>query len=177
MARRGENIYKRKDGRWEGRYKSGYTVGGKAKYRSVYGHTYAEVRAKLAPLKIAQNAPDNTCRLTVKELFQEWLPAARLRVKASTYANYQRKIEKHSLPEFGEVRYDALTDQSINRFGQKKLDAGLSAKYVSDMIIVFKTMVKYTAKVHEFRNILVDVALPKVSVKYNVSIQLISEMI
>ena len=177
MARRGENIYKRKDGRWEGRYKSGYTVGGKAKYRSVYGHTYAEVRAKLAPLKIAQNAPDNTCRLTVKELFQEWLPAARLRVKASTYANYQLKIEKHILPEFGEVRYDALTVQSINSFVQKKLDAGLSAKYVSDMIIVFKTMVKYTAKVHEFRNILVDVALPKVSVKYNVSIQFFSEMI
>ena len=165
MARRGENIYRRKDGRWEGRYKSGYTAGGKAKYRSVYGHTYAQVRAKLAPLKITQNAPDNTCRLTVKELFQEWLPAVRLRVKASTYANYQLKIEKHILPEFGKVRYDALTVQGVNSFVQKKLDAGLSAKYVSDIIIVFKTMAKYTAKVHEFRNILADVALPKVHKK------------
>lgn len=36
MARRGENIYKRKDGRWEGRYKAGYDANGKAKYRSVY---------------------------------------------------------------------------------------------------------------------------------------------
>ena len=50
MARRGENIYKRKDGRWEGRYKCGFTNDGKAKYRSVYAHSYAEVRAKLAPL-------------------------------------------------------------------------------------------------------------------------------
>ena len=31
MARKEENIYKRKDGRWEGRYKVGT-----AKYRSVY---------------------------------------------------------------------------------------------------------------------------------------------
>ena len=30
MARRGENIYKRKDGRWEGRYKSGYREDGQA---------------------------------------------------------------------------------------------------------------------------------------------------
>lgn len=34
MARRGENIYKRKDGRWEGRYKSGYRDNGQAKYHS-----------------------------------------------------------------------------------------------------------------------------------------------
>ena len=31
MARRGENIYKRKDGRWEGRYKSGVKEDGTAK--------------------------------------------------------------------------------------------------------------------------------------------------
>ncbi|MBR6670998.1 MAG: hypothetical protein IKL31_09720 [Ruminococcus sp.] len=43
MARRGENIYKRKDGRWEGRYKAGYDVNGKAKYRSVYAKTYQDV--------------------------------------------------------------------------------------------------------------------------------------
>jgi len=32
MARRGENIYKRKDGRWEGRYKNGIKPDGKARY-------------------------------------------------------------------------------------------------------------------------------------------------
>ena len=35
MARRGENIYKRKDGRWEGRYKCGYSDN-KVKYRYRY---------------------------------------------------------------------------------------------------------------------------------------------
>lgn len=37
MARTGENIYKRKDGRWEARYIYEYSAEGKAKYHSVYG--------------------------------------------------------------------------------------------------------------------------------------------
>lgn len=47
MARRGENIYKRKDGRWEGRYKNGFKSDGKTKYSSIYGKSYAEVRSAL----------------------------------------------------------------------------------------------------------------------------------
>ena len=162
MARRGENIYKRKDGRWEGRYKYGYNDSGKAKYRSVYGHSYAEVRSKLAPLKANMPATYTVCRLTVKELFTEWLSTVKLRAKPSTYANYRMKVDKHILPEFGGLRYDSMTIQMLNSFVQKKLDVGLSAKYVSDIIIVFKIMAKYTAKVHRFRNILADVPLPKV---------------
>ena len=37
MARHGENIYKRKDGRWEGRYIKGFDAEGKAKPGYVYG--------------------------------------------------------------------------------------------------------------------------------------------
>ena len=37
MPKKGENIYKRKDGRWEGRYIKGYLADGKAKYAYVYG--------------------------------------------------------------------------------------------------------------------------------------------
>ena len=162
MARRGENIYHRKDGRWEGRYKSGYDESGKAKYRSVYGRSYMDVRDKLAPLKASPPAPPVTCQMTVKELFSEWLSAIKLRVKTSTFANYLMKVEKHILPVFGGMKYDMLTVQMLNSFIQEKLDSGLSAKYVSDIIIVFKSMAKYTAKIYGFRNILADVELPKV---------------
>ena len=41
MPRTGENIYKRKDGRWEGRYIKEKN-GGKAKYGSVYARSYKE---------------------------------------------------------------------------------------------------------------------------------------
>lgn len=46
MSRKGENIYKRKDGRWEGRYIKARTPQGKAVYGSVYASTYNEVRKK-----------------------------------------------------------------------------------------------------------------------------------
>ncbi len=162
MARRGENIYKRKDGRWEGRYKSGYKENGQAKYRSIYGHSYAEVKQKLTPLKVAAPAMTTLCHLTVKELFSEWQSAVKLRVKPSTYANYLFKVEKHILPAFGGLRYDMLTVQMINSYIDDKLSSGLSPKYVADILIVFKSMAKYISKIHGFRNILADVTLPKV---------------
>ena len=50
MPKRGENIRKRKDGRWEGRYKKLPISNGKSKYASVYGKTYKEVKEKLKKL-------------------------------------------------------------------------------------------------------------------------------
>lgn len=50
MSRQGENIYKRKDGRWEGRYIKDY-VNGKTKYGYVFAKTYKEVKSKLIAAK------------------------------------------------------------------------------------------------------------------------------
>ena len=47
MPRKGENIYKRKDGRWEGRYIKSRSLEGKAIYGYIYAKTYREVRSKL----------------------------------------------------------------------------------------------------------------------------------
>ena len=50
MPRTGENIYKRKDGRWEGRYIK-ERIGGKAKYAAVYAGSYKDVKRKLDTAK------------------------------------------------------------------------------------------------------------------------------
>ena len=47
MPRRGENIFKRKDGRWEGRYSIGRNIKGRLVYHSVYGKTYRDVKEKV----------------------------------------------------------------------------------------------------------------------------------
>lgn len=39
---KGENIFKRKDGRWEARYKKGYDENHKIIYGYCYGHSYRE---------------------------------------------------------------------------------------------------------------------------------------
>ena len=61
MARRGENIYHRKDGRWEGRYWIGTGPDGRRIYKSVYGRRYADVRRELAiqraSLYLTQDGP------------------------------------------------------------------------------------------------------------------------
>ena len=104
MARKGENIYKRKDGRWEGRYKSGIKPDGTPKYLSVYAKSYTTVKEKLTMLK-SQNVvePISSGTLTVKALLNEWLNAITNRVKPSTLANYRLKVDKHLLPEFGGI--------------------------------------------------------------------------
>lgn len=81
MARRGENIYKRKDGRWEGRYKSGVKENGTAKYSSIYGKTYAEVKALLSEKRIKTAATTIPCNLTLNNLFELWFSDIKLKVK------------------------------------------------------------------------------------------------
>lgn len=160
MPRKGENIYKRKDNRWEGRYKTGY-IKGKSKYKSVYGKSYSEVKEKLIKLKAVPVRNNSSGSVTVKELFDEWLSAIKLKVKPSTYANYKMKADKHILPNFGTLRYENITVQSVHEFIERKLKSGLSAKYVADIVIVFKSMAKYISKIHGFRNPVQDVVIPK----------------
>ena len=51
MARKGENIFKRKDGRWEARYEKGRDPNGRIIYGYCYAGTYREARQKVNVLK------------------------------------------------------------------------------------------------------------------------------
>ena len=48
---KGENIFKRKDGRWEARYVRGRELSGKIKYGFCYGKTYREAKEKVTSLQ------------------------------------------------------------------------------------------------------------------------------
>ena len=47
MSKKGENIYKRRDGRWEARYIKFHTSEGQVQYGYCYGKTYHEAREKV----------------------------------------------------------------------------------------------------------------------------------
>lgn len=53
MSKKGENIYKRKDKRWEARYIKGYHPDGSPKYGYCYGKTYREAKQKVTGAKAA----------------------------------------------------------------------------------------------------------------------------
>lgn len=75
MSRRGTNIRKRADGRWEGRYYIVDTAGSK-KCKSVYGHSYKEVTERLLSAKAAslnQTIAPKQSAITVKEVAEKWL--------------------------------------------------------------------------------------------------------
>ena len=56
MARKGENIFKRKDGRWEARYVHHYDEQGRTVYGYAYGHTYSDAKKKRQEI-VAQRDP------------------------------------------------------------------------------------------------------------------------
>lgn len=59
MPRHGENIYKRRDGRYEGRYVIGKTSIGKTRFGYIYGYQYAAVRNQLLQKKAEQLKKQN----------------------------------------------------------------------------------------------------------------------
>lgn len=77
MSKHGENIYRRKDGRWEARYIFMRLPDGKAKYKSVYGKTHDIAKEKqLAGMLALAKDETKSCNLTVKELFAQYLAQA-----------------------------------------------------------------------------------------------------
>lgn len=161
MARRGENIYKRKDGRWEGRYKNGFKPDGKTKYSSVYGRSYSEVRSVLIQKKQDANTGKTRCNHRFCEVVCLWLNSIKNTVKESTYSNYIMKIEKHILPKFGEICYEKLTADLLNSFVSDRLAAGLSAKYVSDISVIIKSVCKFACRQYGYANKAEFMVLPK----------------
>ncbi|WP_462414853.1 tyrosine-type recombinase/integrase, partial [Eisenbergiella tayi] len=106
MARKGENIYKRKDGRWEGRYRMNNPADGRKRYCSVYGKTYKEVKEKLFIRKREHILDKGGCGclpdgITMGEAVRMWLEERRYRWKESTFSTYRSIIEKHILPVIG----------------------------------------------------------------------------
>ena len=125
MAKRGSNIYRRKDGRFEGRVPVGYDEKGKIKYKSVYAHTLSEVREKMSAVhSVKQNSGVVSLKLTVRDVAEQWLSSAKLRVKQSSYANYENIVLKHILPVLGGEYMSNLTTNKLNDFIHFKLKSG-----------------------------------------------------
>ena len=96
MARKGSNIYKRKDGRYEGRVPIGYKENGKLKYKSIYDRTLSGVKEKMTQFyTVRQERTVSNLKLMVQDAAEQWLAAAKLRVKPASYANYESTFCRH----------------------------------------------------------------------------------
>ena len=149
MSRKGENIFKRKDGRWEARYIHHYE-GGHAKYRFLYAHSYAEAKEKkLEEMRQFPKEPLIRSQCRFRELGNQWLESIKAAVKESSYARYQRILFYYLYPRIGEVSVGLLDARTCIALESTLLAEGgkqggsLSPKTVSDIVCVLKTVSRY----------------------------------
>ena len=155
------STYLRRDGRWESRLSLG-SINGKRQSRSFYGSTREEAEGKLISALLG-NASATETEMTVRELCAEWLSVSSHRVKLSTLANYRMKIEKHIIPQFGDMMCCEITSKMAYGFMQDKLDNGLSARYVADIMVLLKTVFKYAQREYNIANPFYNIIMPKCS--------------
>lgn len=126
MARHGENIRKRKDGRWEGRYSVYSEEKGKKVYRSVYGSTYEKTKEKLFAYKEKEKNPGNAFlqtdyflssvpqRLLFVTAAEQWLSGVKKTKKPSTYVKYRQIFRKHLEQVFLKAELTELTASYVS---------------------------------------------------------------
>jgi integrase len=167
MARRERNIYRRKDGRFEGRFLKEIGASGKSCYGSVYAKTYAEVKKKLDAIKAQQaqaaqamwetqevpEAPEVTeapeaervtgargsKTKTIGMILQKYLESLQTSVKPSTYKIYHGHLVNHIAPGIGKIKYAQLTQPRLQDFFDRKLEMGLSVATAKSMLSFLKT--------------------------------------
>lgn len=155
MARKGENIYKRKDGRWEGRYIKERDSFDKAVYGYVYAKSYTDVRNKLNEAKAnTETSRTHKASYLFSDWSEKWLELKSLSVKQSTYVRYKNCLKSHIMPKLGNYKIHLIDTERLQQFfieesnnGRLDQSGGLSPKTLSEMLMIIKGIINF-AKSH-----------------------------
>ena len=149
MSRRGENIYKRGDGRWEGRYIRGRTPEGRAQYGYVYAATYSACREKrrqrLQELPREITPSNNMTLPEAVELFFTEREQKR-KLKESTVSRYRYMVRRYIQPQLGAAPLYTLTEERVAAFYQRLQGQGLSPKSARDAGVLLRAILRTATK-------------------------------
>ena len=95
---------------------------------------------------------------TFEEIAGQWLSEKKHYVKKSTHAAYSLLIDKHLTPAFGDMR--KITEQLVQNFVFQKLSQGLGQKYVKDMLIVLKMIIRHAVKKKYIPHVAMEIKFP-----------------
>ena len=172
MARRGENIRKRKDGRWEGRYIKGHKPDRAAIWGYVYGRTYTAVKKELTARKNAlQTYTLSANSVTSSELSQNWESSISLGVKASTAAHYHYTLAHYILPVLGKMRLQTLNEMILERgllqiiTPQDGCHKPLAHSMAQECLVLVRRICRYAAHLHLMPPVQIEITLPKSTAK------------
>ncbi|MGM0168930.1 hypothetical protein IGI39_004685 [Enterococcus sp. AZ135] len=138
---KGDNIYYRKDGRWEGRYAIGRKSNGRIKYGYVYGRTYQAVKDKLYPLKQQSErmvALYGKSLMSYGEWIIQWKKDQQKTVKASTFSDYCYKLSHYLLPFLGKLPLYQVTTDKIQETVESFIEKRLSPNSIQIIVCLLK---------------------------------------
>jgi len=163
---KGENIFKRKDGRWEGRYTKYRDEKGKIVYGYCYGKTYKEAKEKVqkCKAKVLENPSGvmNPEKKPFSVYCKNWLITKQAHLKESTFVKYTAVMERYILPQLGDIIPTELTQKQMDDFTSYLLhERKLAPKSVKDVLIILKTVLKYTSKQLQYHFSMLDIQYPK----------------
>lgn len=163
---KGENIFKRKDGRWEARYVKGREPSGKLKYGYCYGKTYREAKEKSCKCKAEMLNTNSQAAGRTQQRFavycDEWLSLRRWKVRESTYVKYAAVVERHIKPRLGGYAPLDITAVAVERFTAQLLsEAHLAPKTVHDILVVLRGILNYTAAFFPGKFPNIEICYPK----------------
>ena len=146
MSRKGENIYKRKDGRYEARYVKERDDNNRIiKYGFVYGKTYREAKIKKQLAIENMNEVRKNEKVLGKKTFSKsilkWL-TTKLSIKDTTRYNYYCVIVSRIIPYFKNIKLRDIKEEHIIKFTNKLMDDGLGNKRIKDILLILKQFFK-----------------------------------
>lgn len=164
------NIYFRKDGRFEGRIYHTDQQTHVRSYRSFFGHSREDVEHKICEYRV-KNAVVPSINVTFSVLYRSWKQTMTHRIKESTAANYEMKAVKHLLPAFGSLSVADITSEHIYDFIREKQQTKLSNRYISDILVMLKSIFKFGGQQYHLQNPMEGVSMPK---KHRTEVQLLT---
>ncbi|MDC7290724.1 site-specific integrase [Blautia schinkii] len=173
MARRGENIRKRSDGRWEARYEKTRKPDGTIQYGYLYAKTYEEVkRKKVLALQHSffNYVPEES--ITFGALCQEWKATVRCSIKESSYACYDTLLDTHIIPWFKKHPLNQISTEFIQKFTYEKTEAGLSPRTVKSLLILLQNILRYGEQMGYLSMRGIQIRYPKIT---NQTLNIIAE--
>ena len=112
-------IYKRSDGRYEGKAFIGYNPAtGKPIRKSVYGKTQQEVRRKITEItsKVDRGTYQEPSNLLMSEWLEIWLNEYMTGLKPLTVKSYRATVKNHITPALGALKLHALNPHTVQEF-------------------------------------------------------------
>lgn len=124
-------------------------VDGRQKWlRAGRSRTEAKLLRNKIEGELLRSEYQETQTATFSEFVELWLDRyPKLRnMKPSTLRDYRSAFRAHWTPEFGSIPLDRITLEHLQRYVADRLEQGVSARRMADVIIPLKTMFKWAVK-------------------------------